>query len=404
METNTRNATLADLATMLQEQNARKVDVVAPATSITSKDGALRIEVAEPVLSEDGVTLVNGLYVPTSVCDEGIAEKLGIPVQYLRRLREQRPDLYDANVNGWLHGQTRPGWDDERQKPIYVTLHEGDTRKFLVRCFSSGSGDGKGIARAFLSDRYRMVDNLDVLMSVLEGIEDAGVEVKIDTCDLSDRRMYVKVVAPQVTAMAHTLLKDYRNPFGEDFERWRSVADREGLGYGDGSEPVVWAGLVFSNSEVGGGAFSITPRAVVRVCKNGLTITKDMVREVHLGGRLEEGVIDWSADTQQKAVELVRAKTRDAVATFLDPAYLQRAVDKLEKRAGEPVHTVDEVKVLTKPMRFSDAQVAGILNRFVQGGQMSRGGVVNAITAHAQEVGDADAAADMEVKAAGLLV
>jgi hypothetical protein len=63
------------------------------------------------------------------VCDQGIADKLGIPAAYLRRTREGNPALYDANVNGWL---------------------ERDDRSFLVRCLR-GSGGGAGV----LLSRYR---------------------------------------------------------------------------------------------------------------------------------------------------------------------------------------------------------------------------------------------------------
>ncbi|MHA6781990.1 hypothetical protein ACVGOW_13510 [Pseudonocardia saturnea] len=55
---------------------------------------------------------------------------------------------------------------------------------------------GTGIAHALLSDSYRVVNNLDVLMAVLEGIRTAGVEVDITRCDVTERRMYLKVRAP----------------------------------------------------------------------------------------------------------------------------------------------------------------------------------------------------------------
>lgn len=45
MQTTTRNASLADLATLLTEQQARKIDVVAPASKLRSKDGNLVIAV-----------------------------------------------------------------------------------------------------------------------------------------------------------------------------------------------------------------------------------------------------------------------------------------------------------------------------------------------------------------------
>ena len=132
-----RNATLADIAALLRDQQALKSDFVVPAAAIRARSGRLVIDDSAPVLGPDGVTLTAGMYTPTGVCDQGIADKLGIPGTYLRRMREQRPDLYDANVNGWL---------------------EGDGRKFLLRCLRAGGPAGKGIARAFLSDGYKFID------------------------------------------------------------------------------------------------------------------------------------------------------------------------------------------------------------------------------------------------------
>jgi len=97
----TRNATLEDLAALLQDQQVRKVDVVAAASAIRADRGRLVIT-TDPQLTPDGVTLTAGAYTPTDVCDQGLADKLGIPGAYLRRLRAEHPALYDANVNGWL--------------------------------------------------------------------------------------------------------------------------------------------------------------------------------------------------------------------------------------------------------------------------------------------------------------
>ena len=45
------------------------------------------IDGADPILGPDGVTMTAGTYIPTEVCDQGLADKLGIPAAYLRRLR-----------------------------------------------------------------------------------------------------------------------------------------------------------------------------------------------------------------------------------------------------------------------------------------------------------------------------
>lgn len=384
METTTRNADLSTLLELLTEQHTRKLDIVAPASALRSVEGVLTVRGAEAVLTDEGVTSTDGSYVPTAVFDEGIADKLGIPVAYVKRLRIERPDLYDANVNGWLYGR-----NEKRSLASGEVLREGipgDPRSFLVRTFKGE--DGPGIARALLSDRYATVDHVDVLMSCLDGVRAAGVSATVKSGDLTDRRMVVRVACPDVAAAAPRLLAGYRSPF---------------TGQTGADNPLVFAGFRLTNSETGGGAFTITPEVTVQVCDNGMTITKDAMRTVHLGGKLETGVVRWAEDTQRKALELVQAKTRDAVAALLNADYLQATVAALEERAEEPVATVDAVKDLTKPLGYTQGQIDGILSYFVQGGQMTRGGVVNAITAYSQTVEDGDAAHDLDAKATTLL-
>ncbi|HUY49763.1 MAG TPA: DUF932 domain-containing protein [Streptosporangiaceae bacterium] len=354
-----RNATLEDLAALLRDQQARKLDIVAPATAVHAVGARLVVEGTAPVLGMDGVTMTDGAYAPTDVCDQGIADKLGIPAAYLRKMREQKPGLYDANVNGWL---------------------AGDDRRFLLRCLR-GEGGG-GIVRAFLSDGYKIIDNLDVLLAALDGVRQSGYPVRIDGCDLTQRRMYVRVVCEQVAALAPAMLAGYRSPF---------------TGAAGADNPVVFSGFVLTNSETGCGAFTLTPRLVVQVCDNGLTITKDAMRAVHLGERHEEGVVTWSGSTLDKTLALITAKTTDAVTTFLDPGYVQRAVQAIEKDAGHPVPDPQEtIRTVSARLRFTDAQQAGILGHFIRGGQLTAGGVMQAVTSVAQTLTDADAAHEME--------
>jgi len=80
---------------------------------------------------------------------------------------------------------------------------------------------------------------------------------------------------------------------------------------------VLFAGFVISNSKVGDGAWPITPRVVAEICGNGLQITADVTRAIHLGSRQERGIVRYSADTMDKELALITARARDAVATFL---------------------------------------------------------------------------------------
>lgn len=368
MSDTARNATLADLAGILRSQEARKLDVVAPARTLRSEGGVLVVEGTEAILGPDGVTSADGRYRPTSVGDEGLAEKLGIPRAYLRRLRDEKLGLFDLNVNGWLHGD--------------------EPRSFLVRTFRPDDEGGEGVLRAFLSPGYRRIDNLDVLTAALEGVQAAGVEVEVRSTDLTERRMYVKIHSPAVAELAPDLLDGYRSPYS---------------GATGSENPTVFAGFVISNSEVGGGAFSITPQLVVAICANGMTLTREAFRSVHLGARQEDGIVRASEETLEANLNLVRAQAKDAVATFLDPAYVRAQIGRMTEQAAEHAG-VDRVQEITRSLSYPEERTNAVLDFFVQGGQTTTGGVAQAISAAAQAEADADVAADMEAHAASLLV
>lgn len=397
MQLETRNATLEDLASLLTEQQAAKHDVVVPASAVTAQGARLVIDGAGDMVPHptDGLAAAPGIFTPTATCDEGLAAKLGIPSAYLKRLRAGRADLYDANVNGWLHGWPAEGVG-------------ADARKFLVRCFK-GTDNSIGVARAFLSDGFGIIDNLDVLTAALEGVQASGAEVQVVGCDLSERRMSIKVAAPGIMAYAPRLLAGYRNPFdagevrvggdgGWDAARLAAAARLHGGNdYPPGQEPIVFAGFVIGNSEVGDGAFVVTPRIVVKWCRNGATITADALRRVHLGSRMDEGVVKWTDDTMRKNLALVAAQARDAVATFLDPAYVQRVVDGIEAKAGVPVTNPETtVKAVGKQLGFAPERTEAVLRHFIMGGQATAGGVFNAVTSVAQTIADPDEARQVE--------
>lgn len=401
-----RGAELPDLVALLGSQADIRYDVVANAKALRYECGHLVVEGGAARIDDEGVTSADAKLRLTQGCEDQVADRLEIPTRYVRKMRadavgrqarmDDAPDrdqvaatLLDHNVNHWL-----------RANP---------SRTFLVRAFRDDDPDSVGIARAFLSDRYGSIDNLDVLVAALDGVRRAGVNINIDGCDLSEQRMSVRVSAPEVSALAPELLKGYRSPFSDDrpgggIERIRALAAREGLGYEAGEEPVVFAGFVISNSEVGGGAFSITPRVIVQICRNGLTIKADALRQVHLGARLDEGLIRWSDETQRKSIDLVTAKAQDAVTTFLDVEYIKAVVARMEEHAGSPVK--DPAKIVErvgKNFGFSEEEQSSILSAFISSGQTTAGGVMQAVTAAAQTISDPDRAADLEASALDVL-
>ncbi|MFF4924327.1 DUF932 domain-containing protein [Kitasatospora sp. NPDC001261] len=362
-----RNAGLQDLVQILQRQQSSKIDMVAPASAFSAHHANINVH-GVSILSERGVTKADGTYRPTTVADEGIAAKLGIPLAYLRRMRAEMPALYDTNVNSWL-----------AQDP---------NRKFLLRGFIGEAG-GEGVLRAVLSDSYKMIDNFDVLVAALDGVRASGHGVKITGCDLTERRMIVRVESEHVAVHARQLLRGYRSPFN---------------GQSGDELPIVSAGFVITNSEVGAGALTITPRIVFRVCENGLTLTKDALRAVHLGAKLDAGVIRWSDDTEAKNLELITMRARDAVSTFLDRAYVEKKLAEIERAAGREVtDPVQTVEVVAKKLRFADGVRESVLNHFIKGGQTTAGGIMQAITATAQTLDNADEAFELESQALAAL-
>jgi hypothetical protein len=127
-----------------------------------------------------------------------------------------------------------------------------------------------------------------------------------------------------------------------------------------------------------------------------MTITRDAVRAVHLGERLEEGV-RWSGDTLDRQLALVTAKARDAVTAFLSPGYAERVVRGLEKKAGHAVtDAAKTVEVISGRLRYSEAQQAEILDHFIKGGDLTAGGIMHAVTSAAQLQDNGDASWDLE--------
>jgi hypothetical protein len=357
-----RNADLPGLIELLEDQYTRQRDMIVTARQISVEGTQLLVEGQGRVdLSMDGVTTLPGVYTPTEICDRGLSDKFDIPFKYLRRIRAEMPGLYDATLNTHL---------------------AGDSRNFMIRTLANA--DGNGLARAFLSDKYKIIDNLDVLYAALDGLREAGVPVEIDACDLTERRMYIRVRCDGVKVLAPALLANYRSPFNG-----RTGAEC----------PVVRAGFVIANSELGTGALTITPEITVEICGNGLQITRDIVRKIHSGVQQGEGVIDWSPETQKRELALLTSMTTDAVKAFLSPEYATRVIREIEIEAGRPVtDAAATVEIVGKQLRFSEERRATILNHFIKGGDTTAGGILHAVTSVARTLPNADDAYAMQAK------
>ena len=363
-----RNADIPTLINRLQDNESRKLDLVIPTNQIAFRRGNLVLDGQDVILGADGVTDPNGEYTTAHIVDQNVADLFGIPVRYLRRMRAEKVSLLDTNVNEWAKEA------------------DGTSLLRILQGTDANQPGTVGLVRAILSSKYGFRDHLDTVMSFLQGLRAAGLDASnITGIDLSHERLYISVNVPEIAVHAKELVKGYRSPFN---------------GLSGDELPLMNAGLVFTNSEVGRGAFQILPKAVLQVCKNGMTRAVDGFRKVHLGGRLQEGSVNWSNETVDAGNAFVQAQVKDAVASFLSEGYLESLRDDLLRDAGVEIKdVVKTIEVVAKKLQYSQSEQEMILADFIKGGQVTSGGVLNSVTSVAQRIEDPDRAFDFNLTA-----
>lgn len=319
----------------LEEQRENRKDIIADTRSlmVTSTEALSTMQV-----TADGENLH---YVISDVAHRQIADRLGIPFKYYMRMRTEYPELLDANINGWL---------------------EENPEKRMLRIL-----DGK--LRAFLSDRYRRLDNLELVDHVLPVIAQMK-GCSIESCDITDTHLYMKVINRTMKAE---------------------------LVPGD----VVQAGFVISNSEVGLGALKVEPLLYRLVCKNGL-ITKELAHKKYHAGRQVEDTDNayelYSDETLAADDKAYFLKVQDIVSAAVDEARFKLTVDKMQ--ASMEIPTGDDpfktVEILGDKYVLNKAERASILRHFIMENDFSAFGLVNAVTRSSQDVADYNRATDLE--------
>ena len=228
-----------------------------------------------------------------------------------------------------------------------------------------------GNARAFLSDRYRPLDNFDLATAVLPKLRDTFCEVK--SSELTESRFYVQAVTDRVTAE---------------------------VGRGD----VVQAGMVISNSEVGLGSVKVEPLVFRLVCLNGMIVADSSIRKYHVDRRGQEfdlldGAAEFYRDETRKLDDRsFFAKVQDVVEATLDQVKFGRIVERLQEAAerrieGDPVKVVE---VTAKRADLSEGEQRSVLRYLIEGGDLSQWGLTNAVTRTAEDAESYDRAVELE--------
>ena len=226
-----------------------------------------------------------------------------------------------------------------------------------------------GTARGFLSDKFRTdMDNYDVAEAALPILE-AVPDMNILSLGVTDTRMYIKAQFPRL---------------------------RGDVKVGD----IVTGGVVISNSEVGSGALNIEALIYKLSCLNGM-ISGSLVRKFHVGAK--QGVSDdayevLSQATRDKSAEAMRAIITDVVRAATDEAKFQERLVKLRDASEQRVDgdVPKAIEVLGNKLNLNQEEQSGVLTRLIEGGDLSRWGIANAVTRAASDIDDYDRATELE--------
>jgi hypothetical protein len=293
-------------------------------------------------------------YGVNAVAHEQIAAHTEIPARYYDRMRKEAPDLLANNINTWFA---------KYPAPRMVRVLDGDVR-------------------AFLSNRYRIIDNEDVAEAVLPIVGDLGLDIM--SCQVTDKKLYIKAVDKRVN---------------------RELA-KTGARLGDGGHTIARVtspAITISNSEVGFGALSVQGGVYDSFCSNLATFGERSMRRTHIGSKHE--LVDdelfalLSDDTKRLTDEAIMAQVRDVVRVAFDRARFDALVDRIEGSQEDKLPAADVVEVVkraTRKLNLTDGEGKGVLQHLIEGGDLSRLGLYNSVTRMSADVESYDRASDLE--------
>lgn len=299
------------------------------------------------------------------------APNSGIPVRFFRSALRKHPQRTLEFLNGVMHDESN---------------------RRLVRCL-----DGK--VRAFLSDQYREISTLGVAKQVLQvmrtldgkvleaSVTDTHIRIKVIATSIWDRIESVRTGGDSAGWYAGGLGSQdmLRRVAARSWDDLRPLTDRMNS---QGGSATVWPSATIENSPTGHGGLNFRGGILHGVCFNLATV-EQIMREVHLGQRLQSGVV-YQRDTVEAEAEAIYLKMRDNLASWFNPERFSeicaQARGTLTQEVRKPtaaLQALAEVDLLT------DTEMGEVLAYFCGQEHQSVYGVGQAIARYAQDA-DAD--------------
>lgn len=354
---------LTELAAKLQHQNDTKKDFIAPQGKLTAIVGH-NYPAAEGIVyteQQKADVLIDGIngkpFAITNYAHGQLSDHLGIPKKYYDRMRTEQPALLAANVNTWLKS-------DEANKRMVRTL------------------DGK--VRAFMSPKYRPLDNFDLASTILPVLIEN--KVTVTSCELTETRMYIKGIL-------------------------ESLSDElpDGLSYGTGHHNLrmgdrgrLVAAITISNSDIGAGTLRIEPSVFTTWCTNLAIMQDAAMKKYHVGRahNADDASYEVFSDlTRQADDRAFWLKAKDVTMAAFREDLFRAAIDKIRVAGGVPIKSDDLQKVAEQAvveLALPVGTSSSILKHLAAGGDLTQWGLSSAITRVANDANDYELATQLE--------
>jgi hypothetical protein len=346
--------TLTRLLEKVRDDAARKEDYIAPTHDLqktTDDQGNPQIVVEQ----RGGVP--TKLFNVNDVAFGQIAGHAGIDVRTARRLQSGYSQEFDGLINA-------------------IWQKEPAVRMLRTHAGLALTDGGVGTLRAFVSDKFKTFDHVNLLQSALPQLMDSDARFQVVNAEVTDKRLYLRL-----KSLVHT---------------------GDGAAVGD----TMANGIGLQNSEVGAGSVSVYQIAWTLACLNGMQ-TQNKTRSSHItSGRDADdwGLLsDQAKDADNRALEL---KIRDLVGVYSSRDAFDDVLQKMRDAAadvidGEAIDKTDVVANLGAVMKLTkketDDVLNGLLDTIGQSGYerekpLSRATLINAVTAvsHKADADDVD--------------
>jgi hypothetical protein len=253
-----------------------------------------------------------------------------------------------------------------------------------------------GQVRAFLSDRYLVIENYDIAFAALDVARESGGEVI--ECSLSDTHMRIAFTSKLVWDTVNVERAAHKFIGSETWSKQVGYKAPQDLPGGPGTvQPLV----TIANSETGHGGFIVTLGILQRICTNMAKI-EDVVSKIHIGERLEQGI--FAQETVHQEGKLIYMKARDAVrAAFNQEGFKRMVAIAQNAQADKLTNPATALANLAKDHGLSEDSRNAILAHFTRDYDATRYGLAQAVSRYAQDVDDSETANDLVVLAGSVM-